>query len=347
MHSTSIKERLTLTPRPGGTLDGNGQVWYDTYAANIYTLRPVLIGIDGLKDSVFSDLVLRHSPQYYHFIANASNVVFNNINIAGASRSKNKATNSDGWDTYRSQDITIMNSVINNGDGKSCGTDSHAQYRQLAGVNRQYKHNPSNVQTNQTLQTDCVSLKPNSTHILIQSLSCTGSHGISIGSLAQYPKHFDIVDSIMVSNITMHNASNGARIKVWPNAPSAMSDDLQGGGGSGRVRNITYEDMIIDNVDYAIEITQCYGQKNLTLCQEFPSPLVIQDIMFRRFKGRTSKKYEPLVAAFACSSPDVCGNIFARDIDVVSPGGKRQAYCLNQVRGNLDVECTSEFKGFS
>lgn len=103
----------------GGTLDGNGQVWYDTYAANAYTLRPVLVGIDGLKDSVLSDLVLRYSPQYYHFVANASNIVFNNISIAGDSTSKNTAKNTDGWDTYRSRDVTIMNSVVNNADGES------------------------------------------------------------------------------------------------------------------------------------------------------------------------------------------------------------------------------------
>jgi galacturan 1,4-alpha-galacturonidase len=78
----------------------------------------VLVGIDGLKDSVLSDLVLRHSPQYYHFVANASNIVFNNIDIAGASKSKNSAKNTDGWDTYRSRDVTIMNSVINNSDGE-------------------------------------------------------------------------------------------------------------------------------------------------------------------------------------------------------------------------------------
>jgi galacturan 1,4-alpha-galacturonidase len=67
----------------GGTIDGNGQVWYDAYAANIYTLRPVLIGVDGLKNSIISDLVLRYSPEYYHFVANSTNVVFDNINIAG------------------------------------------------------------------------------------------------------------------------------------------------------------------------------------------------------------------------------------------------------------------------
>ena len=68
----------------------------------------------------------------------------------------------------------------------------------------------------------------------------------------------------------MANASDGARIKVWPGIPSALSGDLQGGGGNGTVRNITYDGMYVDNVDYAIEITQCYGQKNLTLCNEFP-----------------------------------------------------------------------------
>lgn len=75
------------------------------------------IGIDGLNNGYISDLVLRYSPQYYVFIANSSNVVFNNIDISGYSSSDNEAKNTDGWDTYRSSDITIMNSVINNGDG--------------------------------------------------------------------------------------------------------------------------------------------------------------------------------------------------------------------------------------
>jgi galacturan 1,4-alpha-galacturonidase len=65
-----------------------------------------------------------------------------------------------------------------------------------------------------------------------------------------------------------------ARIKVWPGVASAMSEDLQGGGGLGSVSNITYEDMYIENVDWAIEITQCYGQKNMTLCNEYPVRLL-------------------------------------------------------------------------
>lgn len=180
----------------------------------------------------------------------------------------------------------------------------------------------------------------------MQSLFCNGSHGISVGSLGQYVGEFDIVESVMVSNISMHNASDGARIKVWPDAPSEMSADLQGGGGSGRVRNITYEDMTVDNVDYALQITQCYGQRSLTLCQQHPSKLTIDNVAFRRFKGKTSRKHQPLIASFACSSAEVCGRIYASDIDVVSPSGTRQAFCLNQDPRNLDVECTDNYKGY-
>lgn len=87
---------------------------------------------------------------------------------------------------------------------------------------------------------DCVSFKPNSTSVIIQGLDCTGSHGISVGSLGQYPGEIDNVEDIYVYNITMKNSTDGARIKVWPGLnPENPKPDQ--GGGSGRVRNITYE----------------------------------------------------------------------------------------------------------
>ncbi|ROV94827.1 hypothetical protein VPNG_09313 [Cytospora leucostoma] len=290
----------------GGTLDGNGQAWYDAYAEDEYTVRPMLIGIDGLKNSVLTDLVLYRSPMYYVFAANSSNVVFNNFSISGLSTSKHTAKNTDGWDTYRSSDITIANSVIQNGD-------------------------------------DCVSFKPNSTYILVESLSCNGSHGISVGSLGQYVGEYDIVEDIYAANISMHNAGAGARIKVWPNTSSELSGDLQGGGGSGHVKNITFDGFGIDNVDWAIQITQCYGQKNTTLCLDYPSPLTISDIYLKNFNGTTSSKYSPEVASFACSSEGVCGDIYAENINVSSPKGVlNEAYCLNVNQTALEnITCES------
>ena len=138
----------------------------------------------------------------------------------------------------------------------------------------------------------------------------------------------------------MSNASDGARIKVWPGSQAAMSGDLMGGGGLGEVSNVTYDGMTIDNVDYAIEITQCYGQKNITLCNATPSNLTISDITIRNFKGITSKKYDPLVGYLQCSSPTVCGNINLENIDVWSPSGTNLYSCGSIDGMEKQVNCT-------
>ena len=42
----------------GGTIDGNGQVWYDLFASDEFILRPTLIGLDHLHNAVIRDLNL-------------------------------------------------------------------------------------------------------------------------------------------------------------------------------------------------------------------------------------------------------------------------------------------------
>lgn len=130
----------------------------------------------------------------------------------------------------------------------------------------------------------------------------------------------------------MTNASDMARIKVWPGSAAELSGDLQGGGGTGYVRNITYSTMTIDAVDYAIQITQCYGQSNLTLCNEYPSALTISDVVIEDMVGETSSEYAPYSGYVVCSSESACSNISVSDIDVRSPNGTVDLfYC-----GNVD-----------
>jgi galacturan 1,4-alpha-galacturonidase len=80
----------------GGTIDGNGQVWYDLYAKDIYILRPILFGTIGLKGGSISDINMRYSPQWYNLVANSTDVVFTNITIEGTSKSASPAKNTDG-----------------------------------------------------------------------------------------------------------------------------------------------------------------------------------------------------------------------------------------------------------
>lgn len=227
-------------------------------------------------------------------IANATDVIISNMDLVAASTGGVKIANSDGWDTYRSNRVVIQDSVIVNTD-------------------------------------DCVSFKPNSTNVVVQNLDCTGSHGISVGSLGQYKGETDIVENLYIYNISMADASDAARIKVWPGVETAFQDLLNGGGGLGRVRNVTYDTFYHDNNDRAITITQCYGQKNQSICSEFPvclavlfisfvltlrdlqltntqANLTISDITMKNFWGTVSDKYDPEAGTLVCSAADVSSN---------------------------------------
>ncbi|KAH6723051.1 pectin lyase fold/virulence factor [Leptodontidium sp. MPI-SDFR-AT-0119] len=282
----------------GGTLDGNGQVWYDAFASDKTLKRPILLSLDGLNGGSVTGIKMVQSPNWFNIAIDSSNVIYSDLNISVKSNSTNDAKNTDGFDTYRSDTITIQNSVIFNGD-------------------------------------DCVSFKPNSTNVVVQGLQCTGSHGISVGSLGQYPKEFDLVENVLVYNISMTDASDGARIKVWPGIDSDFQPGLSGGGGSGLVKNITYRDFRNKNNDYIIELTGCYGQKNLTLCAQFPSKVQMQDILFEKFTGTSSKKYDPIVGTLVCSSQASCKNVVARNINVSAPSGKPQKWTCNNIDKTL------------
>ncbi|KAI0174650.1 polygalacturonase [Pestalotiopsis sp. NC0098] len=267
-----------------GTIDGAGQAWWEAFASNASLLRPILFVTDGLEGGSITGLNLVNSPNWFNLISNTSDVLISDITISVHSTSSTTPKNTDGWDTYRSDGIVIQNSVINNGD-------------------------------------DCVSFKPNSTNIVVQGLSCNGSHGISVGSLGQYVEQYDIVENIYVFNNSMSNASDGARIKVWPGINSYQAPTLSGGGGAGYVKNITYQQYYNDNNDWAIEVNQCYGQSNQTLCELFPSNMTISDVYFLDFWGTTSSKHDPQVGTLVCSSEKQCSNIVAKNISITPPSG--------------------------
>ncbi|OJD34149.1 glycoside hydrolase family 28 protein [Diplodia corticola] len=294
----------------GGTIDGQGQAWWDNYAKNKHDRRPVLFAIEDMHGGSVSDLALVNSPFWHNFVANSSEVVFTNISIRSVSNNQNFEKNTDGWDIYRSDHITVQNSTVTNGD-------------------------------------DCVSFKPNSTNILVQNMSCNGTHGMSVGSLGQYPDRTDFVENVLVRNADMYNSSEGARIKVWPDAFSEKSATLVGGGGRGRVRNVTYDGMWLDNVDYGLTITQCYGQDDEEECFKHPSKLNITDVTFRNIRGRSNRVFAPIVAHLVCSSPDTCDNIVAENVDIRTINGSNLVTCRNMDEGLLDLNCVDWSKGYN
>ncbi|KAI0602621.1 glycoside hydrolase family 28 protein [Biscogniauxia sp. FL1348] len=289
-----------------GLIDGNGQAWWDAFAANSSLLRPIALVVDGLEGGSITGLRMINSPNWFNLIANSSDILVSDMVLEAKSSNANAVKNSDGWDTYRSEYVVIQNSVIDNTD-------------------------------------DCVSFKPNSTNIVVQGLFCNGSHGISVGSLGQYVEQYDIVENVYIYNNSMSNASDAARIKVWPGVRSELEPVLSGGGGSGYVKNVTYERYESVNNDWAIEVNQCYGQSNATLCELYPSNMTISDIYFIDMWGTTSSKNDPKVGSLVCSSPEQCYNFHAKNISITSPSGQSEWVCSNFDTSDLEgFDCVAD-----
>ncbi|GKT51768.1 putative exopolyphosphatase [Colletotrichum spaethianum] len=162
----------------------------------------------------------------------------------------------------------------------------------------------------------------------------TGSHGISVGSLGQYAGQVDIVKNIHAKNITMVNASNGARIKAWGGSASATSAK---GGGTGLVQNVTFEDFTMQNVDLPIVIDQCY-QTSAATCAQYPSGVRISDIHYIDITGTGGKASE--VVTMVCS--DICDDITATGTKLVGTKGSSEYICQNIASvEKLDFPCSA------
>uniref|UniRef100_A0A0W0FB86 galacturonan 1,4-alpha-galacturonidase n=1 Tax=Moniliophthora roreri TaxID=221103 RepID=A0A0W0FB86_MONRR len=280
----------------GGTIDGAGQAWYDRLASNSTLQRPISLTIFQGTNVVIEDITMINSPEWFNLVNESRNVTYSNITIHTESTSGNPPRNTDGWDTYRSDNVVIKDSMIVNDD-------------------------------------DCVSFKPNSTNIFVSNLNSTGSHGISVGSLGQYPQYYDIVENVTVINIYIADAQNGARIKAWAGANV----------GSGIVRNITFTNFVLENVQNPVIIDQCY-KTDADACAANPSNTFIEDIYFDGISGTSSNE---TVASLKCSPGGRCSNINVNNFEL-SPksGGKPKFVCQNvKLTGNaagLFPECTGK-----
>ncbi|OIW01067.1 hypothetical protein TanjilG_14250 [Lupinus angustifolius] len=102
---------------------------------------------------------------------------------------------------------------------------------------------------------DCIAVNRGCSFIYATRIICGPGHGIScnmyelisIGSLGK-TKDYETVEEIHVKNCTFKGTTNGARIKTWE-------------GGSGYVRKITYENIILQDSRNPIIINQHYINK--------------------------------------------------------------------------------------
>lgn len=98
-----------------GTIDGNGEPWWDKHRNHPEELeypRPRLIGLDNCSRVTLRDLTLINSPSWTVNPINCSNVMIDNLSI----RNPTDSPNTDGINPESCRDVRISNCHIDVGD---------------------------------------------------------------------------------------------------------------------------------------------------------------------------------------------------------------------------------------
>ncbi|OCL01446.1 glycoside hydrolase family 28 protein [Glonium stellatum] len=294
--------RITVNGFGYGTLDGNGQVWYDLVKGQSnYPHRPMGLTIWNAKDSTFQGLRFVQSQMWTMAILKSQNVLLEDIYVNSTTHNGNPARNTDGADTIFSDRITFRKWVVDNGD-------------------------------------DCISLKANSTNIIVEDSIFHRGLGLALGSIGQYLNQFETIENVYAQNITCFSTRYAAYIKTWTGQQVGYPPN-GGGGGLGYIKNITWKDFgVVEINSYPFYITQCTtfsgvaGDCNSSLFE-------ILDVSLENFHGTGASSYAAYMGCSAASGG--CKRISIKDMNVTGSATNVTAvgYRCDHVYNTTGFQC--------
>ncbi|KAL5362990.1 pectin lyase fold/virulence factor [Aspergillus floccosus] len=268
---------------------------YDRFAADSSYKRPTLLYITGGSNIEVSGLRQKNPPNVFISVkGGTTSALFDDLTLSATSKSSNRPKNTDGFDIGQSTYVTISNTKVTNDD-------------------------------------DCVAFKPGANYVTVRDITCTGSHGLSVGSLGKSSD--DTVKNIWVEGATMIGSTKAAGIKTYPSG---------NGHGLSTVSNVTWTNVDVQGCQYAIQIQSCYGE-DASYCNSNPGNAILTDITFDGFTGTTDDKYDPVTGNLNCGADGTC-DVKVTNYQVKAPSGNGKVLCAN-TPGDLGVTCTSGASG--
>lgn len=327
-----------------GTLNGNGQVWYD-FAKGVSNIhgRPHQLLITNTVNSVIEGLRFLQSQMWTMTIARSERVLLRDIYVNSTSTNPDVRSNvnTDGADTVYANNITFLRWEVINGD-------------------------------------DSISMKQNSTNIYISNCTFYNGASLAMGSIGQYPNQIEVIENITAVDIKCIGTGYAGRIKTWVGENSGYPPN-GGGGGIGWAKNITFENIELERVGTAWLITQCTfydGPENAggggtssdpncsssrfqvclffffsilllfcsVLADAFDQLLQISDLYWGNIHGTLNGNR---VAALQCSAEAPCQgvNIFNNSLIGLDGGEVSGEYLCEEVEGITGFECTGACDG--
>lgn len=170
-----------------GTINGNGQIWWQNSCKNKHTkpcgtLAPTSVTFYQCNNLVVKNLKFKDSQQMHVSFEDCTNVQASYLTVTAPETSPN----TDGIHVANTQNITISNSIIGTGD-------------------------------------DCISIVSGSQNVQASSITCGPGHGISIGSLGEGGSE-DRVSKVTVNGAKISGTMNGVRIKTWQGGSGMASN---------------------------------------------------------------------------------------------------------------------------
>ncbi|KAJ6002463.1 CAZyme family GH28 [Penicillium sp. IBT 35674x] len=182
----------------------NGR-WWDGEGTNGGKTKPKFFYAHDLDDSTITGLNVKNTP-VQAFSVESNNLVLNRITIDDSDGDSNGGHNTDAFDVGESNGVTIRNAVVMNQD-------------------------------------DCLAVN-SGTNIVFTGGTCSGGHGLSIGSVGG--RSDNTVKNVTISDSTVKNSENGIRIKT-------------NSGTTGSVSGVTFSNIKLSGItDYGIVFEQDY-----------------------------------------------------------------------------------------
>jgi polygalacturonase len=275
-HWIMIQGVAGLTVTGGGTINGNGEIWWKnsckTDKALPCTMAPTALTFHMCNDLMVQNLKIVNSQQIHMSVEDCNDVQLARLSITAPGTSPN----TDGIHITRSKDVQVRDCLVKTGD-------------------------------------DCMSIEDGTHNLHVTKVVCGPGHGISIGSLGDDNSRAEVSD-ILIDSVQLYGTTNGARIKTWQ-------------GGSGYAKDITFQNIIMDNVQNPIIIDQNYCD-SAKPCKDQQSAVEISNVVFKDIRGTTISKD---AIKLSCSNDASCSDIMLENIDLKMEGGKgdTQSTCQN------------------
>ncbi|KAI1079365.1 glycoside hydrolase family 28 protein [Whalleya microplaca] len=159
--------------------DGQGQLWYDQNRnQGNQNGRPISLTLWHAKNVLVDGITWRQSQFWHTFVAYSDNITMTNLDMNSTSNSQWSTVNTDGTDTWNTNNVYISNWTVTCGD-------------------------------------DCISMKGNSSNIFVENVKCYESGCAVIGSMGNPATTPDLVSNVVFNNITCVHSSNAAWIKTY------------------------------------------------------------------------------------------------------------------------------------